>query len=655
MRQLSIILLLLFNLSAFAQDTYMEWGNFPIEDLKMKSYELDKEANAVVLGQTVYAKYDFVEGMMIYNYHIRIKILSKAGSDQATIELPYYSHNRTERINSIKAITATLKNGKIVKTKLTKKDIFKEKVNEFVSQKKFTMPAVEVGSIIEYKYEFASESNTVLEDFYFQGEIPVKWAEVNIKVPEYLEYVALAQKTLPFHIKTSTPTTYDLGVGYKKINGTIYRWVAKDMPALIEESFVTNINNHRQRIRIQLQRSKLPNSPTNEIFSSWTDTRKRLIEHSNFGDRFTKKNGIKKVSEQCPSIANLSMDKEQRVREIYQFVQQNMKWDGGFSYMVDRSFDDLFEAHTGDVGEINLMLVSLLQNAGFEAYPVLLSTRNHGKHTPVYPILKQFNYLIVEVIIDGKSILLDAVEPTLPMGMVSYRCLNGQAWSLKGMKGTWIEITPKQALKIVQINLQLQEDGSAKGFIKSIYNGYEAINQRKKALSSNEDEYLEEKIKEDIPNIKIDSLVFKNKEKTGGKFYENIYFTIPEAAEIAGDIIYFNPLLNKGWEENPFKLKERTYPIDLGYPFYQQIIINISPPAGYEIDELPENAIINLLNKGGSFSFLSTVLRNGDTQISSKLKLQNSKYYSDEYQSVKQFFDMVIDKHSTQLVYKKVE
>ena len=655
MKQLAILLLLFFSQISFAQNGYMKWNEFPLSDIEMTTYELDKEASAVVLGQTAHAKFEFYRGheVMSYSYHVRIKILSKAGLDKATIELPYYSHKRLEDIVSIKGTTSTLKDGKIVKTKLTQKDIFSEKTSDFVSQKKFTMPAVEVGSIIEYKYEMISERLTVLEDFYLQREIPIKWAEVTFEVPEFFEYVYLAQTPLLFHIKTNEAKTYNLGSEYYRVNGTKYRWVVKDVPALVRERFITTINDYRQRIRIQLRKVQFPRQPVNNVFSTWENTKKELIEGKNFGLRFLQGNGIYSVVKQCPAVRDTSMGKQQQIQAIYEFVQKNMKWDDGYGYMIDRSFEDLYESKIGDIGEINLMLLSLLKYAGFEANPVLLSTRRHGKVTPNCPVLKQFNYVIVEVMIDGKTLLLDAAYPNLPLGTVSFNCLNGKAWSLRGKEGTWIDIPVKNEIKIIQINLKLEEDGSAKGFIQSIYNGYEAITQRKEALSSREDKYLEERIKEDIPDIKIDSLIFKNTKDSKKKFYETIYFTIPEAAEVAGNMIYFNPLLNEGWEENPFKLKERAYPIDLGHPFREQIIINITPPKGYVIDELPENTMVRLLEKGGSFQFLSKTLPTGDTQMISKLQMSNSKYYPKDYQLVKQFFDMIIDKHSAQLVYIK--
>jgi hypothetical protein len=60
------------------------------------------------------------------------------------------------------------------------------------------------------------------------------------------------------------------------------------------------------------------------------------------------------------------------------------------------------------VGEINLMLVNLLKEAGLNAHPVLVSTHENGVVNPVdagtfdYPGFHQFNKVPAYVKIDGR-------------------------------------------------------------------------------------------------------------------------------------------------------------------------------------------------------------------------------------------------------------
>ena len=149
-----VVLALCFTLTFLnAQDNFT-FGDISEAELKMMIYDADSNAAAVVLHD-----YHEIEGEprwdkstgMTYYRHVRIKILNPSAFDLATINLPY--SKRTEsRVGKIRAVTANLENGKIVKTEITKDDIFEEKLNKKDKVKTFTFPNLKVGSVIEYEY-----------------------------------------------------------------------------------------------------------------------------------------------------------------------------------------------------------------------------------------------------------------------------------------------------------------------------------------------------------------------------------------------------------------------------------------------------------------------------------------------------------------------
>lgn len=656
MKQCILLVLTLITTQIFAQKSIMKWGVIPNSELTMKTYPLDEEADAVVLGQKVYVKYDFRgdDDVMIYNYHVRIKILTEAGVDKANIEIPYHHGNKLEKIGSIKGQVINNVNGKAIKSKLTKDGIFIEKEDENWSYKRLTFPAVEVGSIIEYRYELTSQILSSLQDFYFQREIPVKWTQVEVRVPQFFEYVFIHQATKAYHINTQESMSYPIAGINGSYTGTRYVWAAKNMPAIRGEAFISTLKDYRQCIKSQLQTVKFPGRLHETYFSTWYNSKKQLMGSSSFGQRL-KSGGIRKLKGKCSAITDASLSDIEKTHAIYTFVQQNMSWDETFGMFVGNSFDNIFAKQKGSAADINMMLTALLLEAGIEANPVLISTRKHGRPMMNYPIIDQFNYVIVEAIIDDKALLLDAVNPILPMGTVSVRCLNQVGWSLRGTGGTWINITPNQYKETKQIRIQLEEDGSVSGSIQSIYDGYASVMHRGKYLSMTEDDYIDKRLQADISDFTIDSVTFKNEQSIGKRFYETIYFHVPEMADVSGDMIYLDPLFGEGWEENPFKMENRTYPIDLAYPMSEQIIITVTPPKGYVIDEAPKPTMVKLLEKGGSFRFMGSQLPTGQVQYVSKLQLKSPIYESTEYEYIKQFFDMIVEKHETQIVLKKAE
>ena len=97
----------------------------------------------------------------------------------------------------------------------------------------------------------------------------------------------------------------------------------------------------------------------------------------------------------------------------------------------------VFEKGFAGSGQLNLMLLVLLREAGIAADPVLTSTRSHGKMYEDYPLLDQFNHLLIMAEVDGKSMILEATDPLRPMGCPDMETLNKRGWNTE--KG-WVDI-----------------------------------------------------------------------------------------------------------------------------------------------------------------------------------------------------------------------
>ena len=183
MKKITIALLLLCQLSVFAQD--YKFGKVSKEELQEKFHPLDTTANAAYLYKyrRTYFEYAEKEGgfKVITDYHIRIKIYTKEGFEKATQYIEYYLK---EKITNVKGYTFNLQNGKIKKEKLTKNDIFVEKRSKYRSVKKMTMPVIKEGSVIEFKYKLVSPYKSI-DDLHFQYDIPVKKLDYKIEIPEY--------------------------------------------------------------------------------------------------------------------------------------------------------------------------------------------------------------------------------------------------------------------------------------------------------------------------------------------------------------------------------------------------------------------------------------------------------------------------------------
>lgn len=174
--KLLFILFTLFSLATFAQKEIPGYGKITKAEMEMKDCDFDKDAEAVVLFDegNVYCDLNVSNDISPlrsqFDRHVRIKILTSKGTDQANIHIRYLNISGAEDIRNISAQTANLDAlGNIVFTKVDKDAIYRKKINKRYSEVIFTFPDVKAGSIIEYKYKDDANSMYAVKNWYFQN------------------------------------------------------------------------------------------------------------------------------------------------------------------------------------------------------------------------------------------------------------------------------------------------------------------------------------------------------------------------------------------------------------------------------------------------------------------------------------------------------
>ena len=84
----------------------------------------------------------------------------------------------------------------------------------------------------------------------------------------------------------------------------------------------------------------------------------------------------------------------------------------------------------------------------------------------------------------------------------------------------------------------------------------------------------------------------------------------------------------------------------------EQYVINLTIPTGYTVEELPEPTQVKLPEDAGVFRYLVSE-KNGKVQITSKLYIKKNRFEPEEYQGLRQFFDLIVEKQGEQVVLKK--
>ncbi|MFT4664339.1 MAG: hypothetical protein ACI8YQ_000235 [Polaribacter sp.] len=651
---LSFILVLFFFVSTVVgQKAPIKWGKTPAEDLAMTSYELDPDAEAVVLCDYGRLYFEQSPKGWVYRFvrHKRIKVLKTSATDLGNISIDYYSHKGSEKVGGIKAQVIS-PDGK--KQSIKKKNVFTDKVNDYWSRKRFAIPNIQEGSVIEYKYELISDRWVTLQDWYFQDDIPTRHSELRTAIPEFLDYIFLFQSKNNI-AKTSLENGggIDPSFGGAKIINKSY--IMKNLPALKEESFVTTMNDYRARIKFQLRAYIPGNGQLTEMFlSNWNEVAKSFIKRERFGKQYLKKSRHKKLlTAAAPYLAKVKTPKE-KIRAAQTFINDNVAWTGNYGiYVEDRgTLDKLFEKKEARKGEMNLMLLTLLKSEGINAWPILSSTRSHGKMFPLYPIVDQFSHTMVYVDLGDEQMVLDISDGFHPMGYPTINSLNGRGWVVDEENPRWIDILAPKSVERYLATVSLDEEGNLTGSISGSIEGYAAIRERKN-LQEEENGSWQEDLRESYPEALIDSVQIENKDRIYEPLLVNMKCNLPGAGQINGDFIYLSPVLLEAYDENPFKLERRDYPVDIPYPFSDSYVLNLEIPEGYAIEELPESVNMVLPNKGGKFQFLVNPISEKRIQIVTKVRIKQLIYSPEEYLAVKRFFDLIVEKEGEQIVLKK--
>ncbi len=628
-------------------------GKIPAEDLAMTVYDRDTSAEAVVLCdfETVEITLSVGDVLVRKMRHKRIKILKESGFKFGDVEVPYYSYKKSEEFFFNKAYIH-LPDGSI--EKLNKKAVFDEKVNDYWSTAKFTFPKMEVGCIVEYVYYINSDRFYEPEDWFFQGEIPVRHSEIRVAYPGIFDYHYLFQGNESMKLVESVD---ELNV-FEGSNGkcTIRpgKFIFENAPAMRPEGYITTMNDYRARVRFQLSSIKRSDGSVNRVTDSWTSLTKELEDSEYFGRHYLRKGYYKEITEPLSQeLAALPNEYEKAVF-AYNYVTQKVSWNGRHSmYGGAEKLEDLFEKGSGNSAQINLMLLVLLQEAGIYAGPVLTSTRSHGKMFEDYPILDQFNHMLILASIDGKSYYLDATEPLRPIGFPDIEALNSRGWHIK--RG-WMNIKePGNSVDAFTAEYSLSQDGTLSGSLLGAYNGYNAVPERRHYIENREGKHWSDRLSEKFTDVKIESVSTGNLMELDQTFSDTVQFQIEQAAMVAGELMYFSPVLYTSFTESPFKQKERNYPVDIPYSIREQHNIKVALPEGYALEEAPESVRVVLPRNGGAFLYAVEEQAPGELTVNINLSIKQLHFMPEEYPAIKELFDIFVEKLGEQVVLRKKE
>jgi hypothetical protein len=633
-----------------AEKETQKFGKVTDQEVKMTTFPADTSAAAVVLYEKGSSYYEFNNSFQVYyDVYAKIKILKSEGTEYANIEVPYYGLNNREFVQGVDGYAYNYVNGKVEKTRLDKKYIFTDNADEKHFRLKFTLPNVKAGTLIEYKFTVVSNFDGTIRSWRFQRAIPVVESIYDVTIPDYFTFNINSKGYYPFAtVKDVVTNSFFIGTTMLNASCNHFNMKAVNLPALKKESYVSYMGDYYSSVSFEISGIQIPGELYKSFAYTWTDVDKQLLDDDEFGGNL-KHSGFFK--DEVKAIAASQLSNEDKIASLYHMLQTKIKWNETTALYAS-SLKKAIKDGEGNSAEINFILIDVLKDAGFDAYPVVLSSRDEGRLPIAMPSIDCINYFVVGVTTPDATYYMDASRKNASVNVLDEEYLVDRARAVRGPEGEqsdWVNLThivPNLNQTFCMIKFEggkMIVDVTER---KNNQSAYEFRENYKKF--KNQDEFIESlqnKYAVTISNYSVQGL-----DSVQQPIVEKYTFTKP--FDLSDSITYINPLTIFKDGSNPFKAEKRDLPVEFDYPLTDQTNIMMILPKGYVIEALPKSEKSTIKENDAAYRYL---LQREDSslQMLAVISLNQTLYPVTDYGYLRDFWAHWIAKNNQEIVLKK--
>jgi hypothetical protein len=622
------LLIVMFTGSGTARAT--DWRPVTQDELSMTSEPKAPGAPAIYL----YMQIDRDDNSPSETRYARIKILTDEGRRYANILIPFFEG--FESVRDIQARTIQ-PDGRVVDFNgaIYDKPIFGGKGIRVLA-KTFTLPNVDVGSIIEYRFRHDLRPRHVYNS---------EWVLSQDLFTKYGKYSLVPYRA--FSLRWVYPIGLPEGsVTPRSDHGRIELDV-QDVPAFVVEEFMPPETQIKYRVDFIYMGNARPEMNPDVYWKTYGTLRWGEIER--FIDQ-------RKAMEQAiAQVVQPGDSAEIKLRKIYARTQElrNVSFEQAKSgEEAERDnpkhrsdVEDVWKQRYGDGHQITWLFLALVRAAGFQADPLLVSGRDKYFFDARRMNPAELNTVAVIVNLDGKDIYLSPGTPFTPFGMLPWDETDVKALRLDKAGGRWIRtVTPAPSDSRIdrKATLQLTDDGALHGQVIFTYTGLEALSRRLRLR--NEDaqgrrQYLEDEIKGYVPTgIEVRLTNEPDWTSSDPSLIAEYDIDIPGWVTAAGRRELLPVGLFGGSEKHTFEHAARLHPIYLKFPNRCDDDVTIKLPAALQVSSLPPARSVDRT----AFAYsLAAESASGSLHISRRLTMNMLLLDTKNYDALRAFFQTV--------------
>jgi len=606
---LLLITILFFAGSAKAQD--IKFGEVSLEELQRTECSYVPNAKAELLLSE--GSLSISKRGVVYYVRKRFKVYKSAGKKYANVKIRLYGADGSpyEVIRNLRGFCYNFENGKIVKTKLDVDDRHGKRLNDYYNELSFVIPNVKVGSVFEFSYRKESQYLRQITPWQLQYQIPIALNTFEYAISNAYSYnVYLTGNVADAEANADS-------LGYQSKTGLIKSEICYP---IYPEPYQPNMGDVYGKINFQFVKNNIAQNDS----SAYNLLNKNLLEADWFG-KWLNKTGVLKALSLKKIVPDIDFAKD-----ILKQVRSKISWNGITNMYSTKYGIESIKNGKGSVADINLTYVRALNEAGFTAAPVLVSTTGNGKPHPVFADVNRFNYVVAAVKFFEDWIIVDATSK-LPFGEIPLKLLNGNGYIIDETDNGWYNLNNNRNSNIsVFVKADLNKDVYTENVLMkySKYAAYPFISYIKENGVENFKNYFTTTFENEISNITISEADYENP--------LTIQFITTEQIEDK-DILYIDPVKYGGLKKNPFEREVRYSPLDFAYTTSIKTAFNINFNNEWLI-ELPQKHKLILKDNKATFNYLTSTTNNNANIVSNYVRNEIT-FPVNDYLVVKDFFE----------------
>ncbi len=530
-----------------------------------------------------------------FSIYYRLKILNEGGKDLGTVELPYDTGGAARLgVTEIEGRTIHADGTIIPFTgKPFTKLIEKSSTSKYMS-KVFSLPSVEVGSIVEYRYKVRYEDNYFIppkweiQSKYFTRKAHYQWKptvrELNFEDIGPVHSISW----FPILPKGSDVKLTELPGGLKKT----FSLDMANIPPTPNEEYLPPLGSTTYRVFFYYNAY-----PTGDEF--WAKSSKNWAKRQ---DKFIGPGpAVKAAAQSLTAPGDAPMVK---LHKFYAAVMKLENTDFTREHTVSedksngireiKNTDDVLTRERGSGDQLAELFVAMARAAGLKAYVATVTNRDRSLFLRGYLSLGQLDDDLAVVNIDGKDLFFDPGQRYMPFQHLAWKhsFTDGIRQTDKGANFFTSPGEPYTATRIQRIaELTLARDGEATGTVRLIYTGVAALRWRQASLTGDATS-LDHDLTETCEQLLGKGAEVKVKSIEKLTDYEeplNVSFSVKASvASSAGRRILLASDLFEAEAKPTFTNKERKYAVFFHYPYMVQDVVRIHLPSDLAVESLPK-------------------------------------------------------------------